>query len=37
MRIVCQQKILMEYHALLVIFEKAQICNYRLLKIIGGA
>ena len=38
MRIVCQQTILMKYHALFVIFEKAaKICNCRLLQIIGGA
>ena len=37
MRIVCQQTILMKYHALFVIFEKRQIFNRRLLQIIGGA
>ena len=38
MRIVCQQTILMKYHALFVIFEKSgKICNCRLLQIIGGA
>ena len=38
MRIVCQQTILMKYHALLVIFEKnGKIWNCRLLQIIGGA
>ena len=37
MRIVCQQTILMKYHALFVIFEKSsKICNCRLLQIIGG-
>ena len=38
MRIVCQQTILMRYHAVFVIFEKAEkfeIC--RLLQIVGGA
>ena len=36
MRIVCQQTILMKYHALFVIFEKSsKIC--RLLQIVGGA
>ena len=33
MRMICQQTILMKYHALLVIFEKAA----KLLQIIGGA
>ena len=38
MRIVCQQTILMKYHALLVIFENAaKFENCRLLQIIGGA
>ena len=38
MRIVCQQTILMKYHALFAIFEKSgKIFNCRLLKIIGGA
>ena len=38
MRIVCQQTILMKYHALFVIFEKSsKILNCRLLQIIGGA
>ena len=37
MRIVCQQTILMKYHALFVIFEKSKIWNCRLLQIIGGA
>ena len=38
MRIVCQQTILIKYHALFVIFEKSiKIWNCRLLKIIGGA
>ena len=37
MRIVCQQTILMKYHALFVIFEKGKIWNCRLLQIIGGA
>ena len=38
MRIVCQQTILMKYHALFVIFEKAaKFINCRLLQIIGGA
>ena len=38
MRIVCQQTILMKYHALFVIFEKAAKFEYcRLLQIIGGA
>ena len=37
MRIVCQQEILMKYHALFIIFEKAvKILNCRLLQIIGG-
>ena len=37
MRIVCQQTILMKYHALFVIFEKSgKILNCRLLQIIGG-
>ena len=38
MRIVCQQTILIKYHALFVIFEKSgKICNRLLLQIIGGA
>ena len=38
MRIVCQQTILMKYHALFVIFEKSgKLLNCRLLQIIGGA
>ena len=38
MRIVCQQTILMKYHALFVILEKAaKIWNCRLLQIIAGA
>ena len=38
MRIVCQQMILMKYHALFVIFEKAEKkFNCGLLQIIGGA
>ena len=38
MRIVCQQTILMKYHALFVIFEiSSKIFNCRLLQIIGGA
>ena len=38
MRIVCQQTILMKYHALFVIFEKSgKIWNFHLLQIIGGA
>ena len=38
MRIVCQQTILMKYHALFVSFEKSgKIINCRLLQIIGGA
>ena len=37
MRVVCQQTILMKYHALLVIFEKQQNWNCRLLQIISGA
>ena len=38
MRIVCQQTILMNYHALFVIFEKAaNFLNCRLLQIKGGA
>ena len=38
MRIVCQQTILMKYHALFVIFEKSEkIWNCRLLQIVGGA
>ena len=38
MRIICQQMILMKYHALFVIFEKSsKIFNCRLLQIIGGA
>ena len=37
MRIICQQMILMKYHALFVIFEKAaKLKNYHLLQIIGG-
>ena len=37
MRIVCQQMIIMKYHALFVNFEKSgKICNRRLLQIIGG-
>ena len=36
MRIVCQQTILMKYHALFVIFEEAS-KFLRLLQIIGGA
>ena len=37
-RIVCQQTIIMKYHALFVIFEKAtKFENCRLLQIIGGA
>ena len=39
MRIVCQQTILMKYHALFVIFEEknSKIWNCRLLQIKGGA
>ena len=37
MRIVCQQTILMKYHALYVIFEKAAKFASRLLQIIDGA
>ena len=39
MRIVCQQTILMKYHALFVSFEKknSKIWNCRLLQIIDGA
>ena len=38
MRIVCQQTILMKYHAYFVIFEKAaRFENCRLLQIIGGS
>ena len=38
MRIVCQQTILMKYHALFVFFDKAvKILNCCLLQIIGGA
>ena len=37
MRIVCQQTILMKYHALFVIFEKTAKFDCRLLRIIGGA
>ena len=37
MRIVCQQTILMKYHALFIIFEKAAKFLSRLLQIIGGA
>ena len=38
MRIVCQQTILMKYHASFVIFEKAaKFENCRLLQIIDGA
>ena len=38
MRIVCQQTILMKYHALFVIFLKSgKIWNCRLLQIVGGA
>ena len=37
MRIVCQQTILIKYHALFVIFEKSNtILNCRLLQVIGG-
>ena len=36
MRIVCQQTILMTYHALYVIYEKRQNLNCRLLQILGG-
>ena len=37
MRIVCQQTILMKYHALFVIFEKAgKFEIFRLLQIVGG-
>ena len=38
MKIVCQQTILMKYHALFVIFEKSgKIWNCRLLQIIGAS
>ena len=38
MRILCQQTIVMKYHALFVNFDKSSnICNFRLLQIIGGA
>ena len=38
MRVVCEQTILMKYHALYVIFEKGgKIWNCGLLQIIGGA
>ena len=37
MRIVCQQTILMKYHALFVIFEKVAKFYWRLLQNIGGA
>ena len=37
MRIVCQQTILMKYHALLLFLKKRQIFNCRLLQIIGDA
>ena len=37
MRIVCQQAILMKYHALIVIYEKALKFEICLLQIIGGA
>ena len=38
MSIVCQQTILVKYHALFVIFEKSsKIFNYCLLQIIGGS
>ena len=37
MRIVCQQTILMKYHALFVILKKWKILNCRLLQIIGCA
>ena len=40
MRIVCQQTILMQYHALFVVvfFKKSgKICNCRQLQIVGGA
>ena len=38
MRIICQQTILIKYHALLAIFEKVEKqINCRLLQIIGGA
>ena len=37
MRIVCQQTILMKYHALVIIFEKAPFEIFVCCKIIGGA
>ena len=37
MRIVCQQTILIKYHALFVIFEKAANFEIVVLQIIGGA
>ena len=37
MRIVCQQTILMKYHALFVILKKRQNLNCRLQQIKGGA
>ena len=38
MRILCQQTILLKYHALFVILKKSgKIWNCRLLQIIGGA
>ena len=36
-RIVCQQTILIKYHSLFGIFEKADFFNCRMLQIIGGA
>ena len=36
MRIVCQQRILMKYHALFIISESSKIWNCRQLQIIGG-
>ena len=37
MRTVCQQAILIKYHALFVIMKKRKVWNCRLLQIIGGA
>ena len=37
MRIVCQQTILMKYHALFFFWKSGKIFNCRLLQIIGGA
>ena len=37
MRIICEQTILMKYHALLLFLKSGKIWNCRLLQIIGGA